>query len=148
MKLVTLFIRDLREALPVYLKTALLAPLLVFVAVEGWRGLTWLVETQADRGIPSTGAGNLLDLIVFGAWAAVAIVVVTGNARGHRSWVATYAALAVVQVVALTGGLYGLLAAIRNLAPNIVRIDLLTATSLATTLILAATLILRRRVNH
>ncbi len=115
------------------------------LVVLGWHGI------GAAKILVDTASGVRADLasaIVYLAVAALHLVRGAEGSRDHRAsgMAAVYVVLALT-ILFGTGGVYGLLASLSALFPGIPDFNILSATLLATSILLLATMFFHRRTH-
>jgi len=140
------FLDSLSRAPRVYVLVAVSAALLVFIGVEGWRVLVWLF-TPGAAAMPGDGQSG------YDTPAAILYVAASGSYVvceyvGHRPLAAAYVLLGVLYVMGGTVSIYGLLAVVAGLIPNLPQYDLFEVTLVSMSILLGAYSLFHRRINH
>jgi hypothetical protein len=146
MTFITGFRKNLSNASRVYVVVALVAPVLVFLAVEGWRVLAWLA--MSDPAGQSADSGSIHDRLLAGVYLVTAAVYVADTSRSHRQVAVIYTVLGALHVLGGTMSIYGLLSVVGGLVPSLSRLDIFDMTCVSMSLLLATYVLFHRRLTR
>ncbi len=131
-----------------YAWASLLGVVAVFVIVQGWRTLGYVVSSVAE--ISWMDAGEKVHILTGMAYfATAATYLLTAIEGGGRS--PSYALMAAAHVALMivsTGGMYGLLDSISGLIPGLANLDILPITLMSMAILLLASIVFRRHSQH
>lgn len=146
---------SLLQTARLYLSIVLLAPVLVFLGVEGWRAIVWLLDSIAANA-PANGEAGIHPVVatvyaVLTAGYVMMAMASLGRSPGHKVTAPLRALRSIIEVLVCTPSIYGLLAVVADLIPGFPRYDLLNTTALSVAVLLGAYMLfhqLHRRANH
>jgi putative flippase GtrA len=138
------FFASLSRAVRYYGVASLTGALAVFIGVEGWRVMAWLLSSEGSANPPA----SVQDVAYISAVLVYALANLVWAYEAVREHGGRRLILASCYVLFVTGALYGLFAVAAQLIPGMAEHDKLAATCLTMSGLLGAYLLFHRRIDR